>query len=46
MRTVPKIKTAEDEAREQEQVDKITRIVALVLAGCSTFFFFIKLLFL
>jgi hypothetical protein len=31
---------------KQEQVDKITRIIAIIVAFASVYYFFIKLLFL
>lgn len=40
------IRAKELEAESRAKIDKITRIVALVVAFVSTFFFMIKILFL
>ena len=46
MRVEPAPKYADREGHRKKQTEKITRIVALIVAFLSTFFFFIKLLFL
>ena len=40
------VRGAELKAENQKKIDKITRVVALVVAFFSTFFFIIKILFL
>lgn len=40
------IRRKELKAEQQQIIDRITRIVALVVAGLSTYFFIIKILFL
>jgi len=40
------VRSAELKAERQKKIDKITRIVALVVAFMSTYFFIIKILFL
>ena len=46
MRINPSEKYIDNIANRKQRTEEITRIVALVLVYVSTFFFFIKLLFL
>ncbi len=46
MRTEPHEKYADNVAYRKAMTAKVTRIAAIVIAFLSTFFFFIKLLFL
>lgn len=46
MKRLPEDKYADEVAYRKEMTVKLTRIAALVVAFLSTFFFFIKLLFL
>ena len=46
MRTEPTEKYADREAHRKKTIDKVTRILALILGFVSTYFFFVKLLFL
>ena len=46
MRYQPTIIPPEKIAAQQKKVQEITRIIAIILAFCSVFVFFIKLLFL
>jgi hypothetical protein len=45
MSVYPSVKHGDEASRKKELTEKITRILALVLAGTSVFFFFFKLLF-
>ncbi|MCJ8211825.1 hypothetical protein MUY27_19050 [Mucilaginibacter sp. RS28] len=40
------IRAEEIKREKQTKIDKVTRIVAIVVAALSTYFFFIKILFL
>ena len=46
MRTNPADKYTDRETHRNNMIEKITRILALILCFVSTYFFFIKLLYL
>ena len=46
MRTEPTEKYADKEAYRTRMIEKVTRIIALILSFVSTYYFFFKLLYM